>query len=118
MNASQSQSSFDAQPTNLEAEEFRRGVFEMTKVEEYTIKISSGSNPPGLAPYYMTPSIYDGVATRQFETKEYLERVLMGFEDATQAGIESVLEEIAESGFIIIKARLAEKSAKNLGWNF
>jgi hypothetical protein len=89
----------------------------VTNVKEITLKISSGSNPPGLAPYYVTPSIYDGVATRQIETKEELERLLMEFENANQAGVETVLEQIAETGFIITKGILTEETAKRLAWN-
>jgi hypothetical protein len=90
----------------------------MISTKEFTVKISSGSNPPGLAPYSITPSIYDGVATRQFETKEGLEEALMQFEGTNEDGIRNVLKKVAESGFIIVQARLTEKSAKNLGWKF
>jgi hypothetical protein len=110
---------------NLEAEEFRRGVRPMNEMVKeplkeplkYTIKISSGSNPPGLAPYSMTPSIYDGVTTRTFETKEKLEQVLMQFEDAKQAGIDLVFRHIAENGYTIFETKLSEETAKSLGWN-
>jgi hypothetical protein len=42
----------------------------------------------------------------------------MQFENTKEAGIKNVLKEIAESGFIIVKARLTEESAKHLGCNF
>jgi hypothetical protein len=91
----------------------------MAEAKQFTIKISSGSNPLGKELYLMTPSVFDEVGTRTFETREELGKTLMAhMEGTTQAGVDLVLKHIEQYGYTIFQAKLTQASAKHLAWNF
>jgi hypothetical protein len=81
----------------------------------YTIKISSGSKPQGVAPYFITLNPSNPKATKRYETREELGHALR--QCAKMTGLDNVLAQIGEKGFITVKSELTEESAKRLGWN-
>jgi hypothetical protein len=85
--------------------------------KKFQIRITSYSKPPGLAPYSLTPSSYDYVAERKFETAEDFKQALIDV-GVRQDGIDNTLKLLTQPASIVDEFYLTEESAKGLMWNW
>ena len=86
-------------------------------MSQHHMKITSGSTPPGGAPFYITLSIYDGVGTKTYDTQETFKEALLEFTQTTPESFVNTLEMLRsnEKGWIIVEARLTGAGRKAFG---